>query len=104
MHGAAEEGNVASGADADVKITYGRHAGEARIDVDQGRASLLGYHGPAEADGLSLGHIRSHEQDAIAVGHVLLIICSRAAAERGAQTGHRGTMSYSCLVLDRYHS
>jgi hypothetical protein len=53
---------------------------------------------------LRLSHVRTHEQDAIAVGHILLIICGRAAAERGAQTGHRSAMSYSRLVLDRHHS
>src|SRR6202044_1451477 len=75
-----------------------------RIDMDQRPASQLGLHGPLEADRLSLRHIRSHEEDAIAIGHVLLIICSRTAAERGAQTGHRGAVSYSRLVLDRHHS
>ncbi len=72
--------------------------------MDQGRAFQLGLHGPLEADRLSLRHVRSHKQDAIAIGHVLLIICGRAAAERGAQTGHRGAVSYSRLVLDRHHS
>src|SRR6516165_6360922 len=43
-------------------------------------------------------------QDAIAVRHVLLIIGGRAAAEGGAQTGHRSAMSYPRLVLDRYDS
>src|ERR1700749_520849 len=72
--------------------------------MDQGRASLLGLHGPTETDRLSLGHVRSHEEDAVAIGHVLLIIGGRAAAERGAQTGHRSAVSYSRRVLDRYHS
>ncbi len=104
VHEAAEESDVAAGADAHVKIADGRHAGEARIDVDEGPTSRLGLHGPAETDRLSLSHVRSHEEDAIAIGHVLLIICGRAAAERGAQTGHRGAVSYSRLVLDRHDS
>jgi hypothetical protein len=77
----AQEGNVAPRADADVKIAHGRHAGEARIYMDQGGAFVLGLHGPAEADRLSLRHVRPHEQNAIAVLHVLLIIGGRAAAE-----------------------
>jgi hypothetical protein len=72
--------------------------------MDQGRAFQLGLHGPLEADRLSFSHIGSHEQDAITVGHVLLIICGRAAAERGAQTGHRSAVSNPRLVLDRHHS
>ena len=78
---AAEEDDIASGADANVDIADGRHAGKTRINVDQGRTPFLRLHGPAETDRLSLSHVRSHEQDAIAVGHVLLIISSRAAAE-----------------------
>ena len=70
--------------------------------MDEGRALVLCFHGPAETDRLRFGHIRSHEQDAVTVRHVLLVICGRTAAERGAQTGHRGAMSYSRLVFDRH--
>ena len=101
---AAEEGDVAAGADADVDVAQRRGAREARIDVDQGRALFLGLHRPAEADGMGLGHVRAHEQDAIAVGQVLLVGGGRAAAERGAQTGHRGAVSYPRLVFDRHHA
>ena len=79
-------------------------AAETRIDVDQLRAALLGLHRPAEADRMGLGHVRAHDQDAVAVGQVLLIAGGRTAAERGAQTGHRCAMSYPGLIFDRDHA
>ena len=72
--------------------------------MDQGRALILGLHGPAKAYWLSLSHVRSHEQDTVAIGHILLIVSGRTATEGGTQTGHRGAVSYSRLVLDRHHS
>ncbi len=100
----AEEGDVAAGPDADVHVAQRRHAGVARVDVDQGRALGLRLHRPAEADGMGLGHVRAHEQDAVAVREVLLVVGGRAAAERRAQTGHRGAMSYPGLILDGDHA
>ena len=91
-------------ADADEDVAQGRGAREPGVDVDQRRALLLGLHGPAEADRVGLGHVRAHDQDAVAVGQVLLVVGGRAAAERGAQTGHRGGVSYPRLVLDRDHA
>ena len=85
-------------------VAQRRGAREARIDVDQRRAFLLRLHRPAEGDRMGFGHVRAHEQDAIAVGQVLLIGGGRAAAERSAQTGHRSAMSYPGLVLDRDHA
>ena len=102
---AAEEGDVAAGADADVAR---RTCADVRVNRGSTWISvapvLLRLHRPAEADRVGLGHVRAHEQDAVAVGEVLLVGGGRAAAERGAQTGHRGAMSYPGLVLDRDHS
>ena len=69
--------------------------------MNERRALFLGFHGPAEADGVGFGHVGAHDDDAIAVGQILLIIRRSTAAEGGAQTGHRGAMSYPGLVLDR---
>src|SRR4051795_3855824 len=49
---------------------------------------------------MGLGHVRAHDQDAVRVLQVLLVISGAAAPERGAQTGHRRAVSYARLVLD----
>ena len=77
---------------------------EARVHVDQRRALRLRLHRPAEGDRVGLRHVGAHEQDAVAVREILLVVGGRAAAERRAQTGHRGAMSYPRLVLDRDHA
>ena len=56
---------------------------------------------PLEADGMVLGHRRAHDQDRVRVREILLRRRCAAAPERGAQTGHRGAMSYPGLIADR---
>ena len=101
----AEEGDVAARADADVARrtapTCGVKRGSTWISVAPFSFAFIGQRKPT---GMGLGHVRAHEQDAVAVGQVLLVVGGRAAAERGAQTGHRGAMSYPGLVLDGDHA
>ena len=73
-----------------------------RIDVNQLRAALARHHGEPEADRMRFGHVRAHDQNAVGILHVFLKASGRAAAERGAQTGHRSAVSYSSLIFDRY--
>src|SRR5205807_9545067 len=75
-------------------------AGEARVDVDDGRTARLGLHHPLEADGVGLGHIRALDDDAVRVLQVLLEVRRAAATEAGSQTGNRAAVSYARLVLD----
>ena len=65
---------------------------------------LARLHDPLEADRMVLGHRRSHDQDRVGVGEVLLRGRRAAASERGAQTGHGGAMSYTGLVADANHA
>ena len=51
-------------------------------------------------DRVVLGHVRAHDHDAVRVLEVLLEGRGAASSERGAQTGHRGAVSYAGLVLD----
>ena len=101
---AAQERDIRAGANRHIEVAERRCARKMRVDVDQCRAFLLGLHGPSETDRVRLGHVRAHDQDAIAIGQVLLVVGGRTAAERGAQTGHRGGVSSSGLVLDRDNS
>ena len=53
---------------------------------------------------MRFGHIRSHDENAVAVLQVFLKSCSGAASERGAQTGHRSAVSYAGLIFNRDHA
>ena len=64
------------------------------------RAARLGLHHPLEPDRMGLGHVRAHDDDAVGVGQVLLVVRGAAATERGSQTGNRGGVSNTGLVLD----
>src|SRR5437773_5469397 len=66
--------------------------------MDDGRAALLRLHHPAESYRVRFGHRRAFDQNAIGVCEILLRGRSSAAAEGGAQTGHRAAMSYPRLV------
>src|SRR5215216_249042 len=72
----------------------------ARIDVDDLRAALTRLQRPARADRVGLHERRPLDPDAVRVLEVLLVVGGAAAPERGAQTGHRGGVSYAGLVLD----
>ena len=75
------------GAERDVDVGQRRGAGEARVDVDDRRAALLGLHDEAEPDRVVLGHVRAHDHDAVAVGQVLLGGRRAAATERAPRPG-----------------
>src|SRR5579871_984284 len=96
----AEERDIATGADADVLRAHRARACEARVDVDDLRAALPGLEHPLETHRVVLGHVRAHDHDAVGVLQVLLEVRGPASSERGAQTGHRGAVSYAGLVLD----
>jgi hypothetical protein len=49
--------------------------------MDQRCTTLARLHGKAKADRMRFRHIRTHDQDAIAVLQVFLKTCGRAATE-----------------------
>jgi hypothetical protein len=100
VNNSAEKRDIRTRPYWNIEVAVRRRSRKMRVDVDQCSASILGLHGPSETHGVGLGHVRSHEQDAIAIRQILLVIGGRAAAERGAQTGHRGGVSSSRLILD----
>src|SRR3954467_6402818 len=97
---AAEERDVAPGADRHVDVGHRARAREARVDVHDLRAALLGLDHPLKADRVLLGHVRAHDEDRVGVLEVLLEGGGAAAPERGPQTGDRARVSYARLVLD----
>src|SRR5947199_5167362 len=70
------------------------------VYVDNARSVLSSFHDEAKTDGVRLGHVGPHDEHAIAKLKVFLEGCGGSSAERGAQTGHRGAVSYARLVLD----
>src|SRR5207237_5420056 len=80
-------------------------AREPWIDVDDLRATFLSrFDDPLKSDRMVLGHRRSHDQDGVSIGQVLLRGRGAPAPERGAQTGHGGAVSYPGLVADADHA
>src|SRR5262249_45024636 len=97
---AAEKRDVAARADPDVPRRRSTRPCEPRVDVDHVGAALPGLHHPLEPHRVVLGHVRAHDRDAVGVRKILLELRGAASSERGAQTGHRGAVSYTGLVLD----
>src|SRR5207244_11944071 len=96
----AEEGDVAARPDRHIEIGGGRGAAESRVDVDDGGATFARLHRPAEADRVVLGHVAAHDQDRVGVGQVLLEGGGPTPYEACSQTGNRGALSYSRLVVN----
>src|SRR3954454_17349702 len=59
---------------------------------------------PLKSDRMVLRHRRSHDQDGVGVGEVLLRGRRAATPERRPQTGDGGAMSYPGLVADAKHA
>jgi hypothetical protein len=72
--------------------------------MDDGCAFFARFHHPLKSDGVIFRHRRSHNENCVGVAEVLLRGGSSAASERGAQTGHRGAVSYTGLVADANHA
>ena len=72
--------------------------------MDNFGAAFARLHHPLKADRVVLGHRRSHNQNGIGVAQILLCRRGAAAAERCAQTGHSGAMSYPRLIADANHA
>jgi hypothetical protein len=78
---AAEERNIGAGPHRDMLIGQRAGPGEPRVDVDDPGAASLGLHHPLEPDRMGLGHVRAHDDDAVGVGQVLLVVGGAATPE-----------------------
>src|SRR5918998_2850461 len=83
-----------------VDVAHGARAGEAWVHVDELRALLARDHWVPEAYRVRLSHIRALDDDAVGVLQVHEVSGGAAPTVRGAQTGHRGAVSYTRLVGD----
>src|ERR687893_86467 len=97
---AAQERYVRPSPYRGVDVAHGARAGEARVHVDELRALLARDHWVPEAYRVRLSHIRALDDDAVGVLQVHEVSGGAAPTVRGAQTGHRGAVSYARLVCD----
>lgn len=72
---------------------------EARVDVDDLGAALLGLHYPLETDRVIFRHVRAFYQDTIRVLQILLERGGATPTEAGSQTGNRGGVSNPSLIF-----
>src|SRR5262249_26057678 len=96
----AEKRDVRSCADLDEHIGDGGGACESASDMDQHGPAVLRQHRPVKADRVRLCHVRTHDENAIAVSQVARMVRGCAETKGGAQTGHRRAVSEPGLVLD----
>src|SRR5215210_4324353 len=99
---APEERDIGARPDGCVDVAHRRGAREARVDVDELGALLLGDHGVPETHGVGLGHVGAFDDDAVSVLQILQVCGGSAPTVRDAQTGHRRAVSYSRLVGNSY--
>ena len=78
----AEQHHVRASANADVAVRKGRRTCVARIHVDNARTTLLGFHDPLESHGVAFRHIRTLDDDAVRIRHILQRLGCAAAAKR----------------------
>ena len=96
----AQEGDVRPGTKGHMVIAAGRCPGVAGIDMDDLGAFFLGPQDPLEGDGVMLGGIAAHDQDAIAVLQIDIVVRHGTASERLSQSRYRWAVSDPGLVID----
>jgi hypothetical protein len=85
-------------------VSHGAGAGKPGIDVDDGGTAGFAFHHPLEAHRMGFGHVRTHDDDAVGVREVLLVVGGAATAEGRSQTGNSGGVSNARLVLDLHRA
>src|ERR1700739_4278033 len=104
MNEPPEKQDVRSGAQGSPDVCHSGGAAETRIDVNDLRTALSRFDHPLETDRVVLRHVRAHNQDGIRIYEIARRSCRSASAKGGAQTGHRGAVSYTGLVADADHA
>ena len=76
--------HVRAAANANVAIRKRRRARVTRIHVNDAGTPLLGFHHPLESHWVALGHIRTLNDDAVRIRHILQRLGCAAAAKRSS--------------------
>ena len=96
---AADECDIRARTCVNVVIACRRGTRETRIDMDGDRAFALRFHRPMERHGMSLSHVRSHDQDAVAIDKVAWGIGAGTESEGWRKRCNGGGMAIPCGVL-----
>ncbi|OQA33892.1 MAG: hypothetical protein BWY57_00911 [Betaproteobacteria bacterium ADurb.Bin341] len=94
-----QKSDVRTWPDTRVDIRNQRRPVKARVDVDDDRAALLRLTDPLHRQHMIFGNIAAFNEEYLGVLHVRPVIRHRAAAKGGPQTGDRGAVSKSGLML-----
>jgi len=89
MNQPPETQDVRSGAQGSPDVCHCGGTAETRIDVNDLRTALSRFDHPLKTDRVILRHIRAHNQNGIRIYEIARRSRRSAAAEGGAQTGHR---------------
>src|ERR1700756_4506202 len=99
-----EKQDVRPGAQGSPDVCHSGGTAETRIDVNDLRTAFSRFDHPLETDRVILRHVRAHNQNGIRIYEIARRSRRSASSEGGAQTGHRGAVSYTGLVADAYHA
>ena len=77
----AEQHHVSAAANTDVAVRKSRGARVARVDVDDASTALFRFYYPLETHRVAFRHVRTLDDNAVGVRHILQRLCSTAAAK-----------------------
>ena len=80
----AEQYHVRATANADVAVRKGRRTRITRINVNNPRAALLGFNDPLETHWVAFSHVRTLNDNAVRICHILQRLGCAAAAKRSS--------------------
>src|SRR5699024_6381282 len=72
--------------------------------MDDFCSAFLCFSHPLVANGMTLVHIGTLNDDAVCICHVLQRLCGAASTEGSPQTGNCGRVSNPCLVFDLHRT
>lgn len=99
----AVESDVGARADRTVDVRHLGRARVARIDDDPRGAVVERPLHPLRRNGVVLDVVGADRQDDVGVLHIAIVVRHRTATECCCQTGNRGAVSNTSLVVDGYH-
>jgi hypothetical protein len=96
----AQESDIAARSNGHVIVRHRGGAIETRVDANELRfARSLRFHRETKSDRMIFRGIAAHDENDVGVRDIRPSVCHRPPAEGGGQTGHRGAVSETGLIL-----